>query len=455
MTHVVSRISAPACFVRLALVWLASVRTVLVRTVLVRTVLVRTAFVPINWWRTLVGMALCLSVLGTTVLAAGTAGAQSDGETEIARQRFLEGVRHYDQHDYDKARLAFLQAYLLKPHPAVLLNLAQSQLRAGRHAEAAENFAKYIRENPTAEAMSHAKAAFEEARDKVGEVSIEVNQTGAIINVDGSDVGKSPLPYAVYMMPGRHTVRATKGGLSADESLEAIAGQRMYVTLALPEGSRMAAAAAATPAPALSPVPPTYSLHELSPPPESQPESDNHRSRGFFSWLGSSPLAVATVTVAAMGLGTSAVLAGFANNRYASANNARDQIMKALQAYVVNKNLVTSAVPCGPEGVANNPDSFDAGISPEYAKRVSDQFGNACARFSERSDSGDRLKTLSLISLGVGAFATVGTIVWYFSDTGGSPSETTEAKGGSGRRQARLTPLFSRDLNGVLLDVSF
>src|SRR6185295_50224 len=190
-------------------------------------------------------LAFCLSVLVTGVLGTGTAAAQSDGETEIARQRFLEGVKHYDQHDYDKALLAFLQAYLLKPHPAVLLNLAQSQLRAGRYAEAAENFAKYIRENPTAEAMSHAKAAFEEARDKVGEVSVEVNAAGALINVDGSDVGKSPLPYAVYMMPGRHTVRATKGGLSADESLESIAGQRMYVTLALPKGSRMAPAAAA------------------------------------------------------------------------------------------------------------------------------------------------------------------------------------------------------------------
>src|SRR5262249_48610083 len=152
----------------------------------------------------------------------------------------------------------------------------------------------------------------------------------------GTDVGKSPLPYAVYMMPGRHTVRATKGGLSADESLDAIAGQRMYVTLALPEGSRMApaaagaataAAAAAAPtaeAPAAAPTPPPA----LHPTPAAPPEADSHQSRGFFSWLGSSPLAVTTVTVAGMALGTSAVLAAFANNRYASANNARDQIMK-------------------------------------------------------------------------------------------------------------------------------
>jgi len=389
-------------------------------------------------------------VLATAVLAVGTAAAQSDGETEIARQRFLEGVRHYDQHDYDKARLAFLQAYLLKPHPAVLLNLAQSQLRAGRYAEAAENFAKYIRENPTAEAMSHAKAAFEEARDKVGEISVEVNQTGAIINVDGSDVGKSPLPYAVYMMPGRHTVRATKGGLSADESLEAIAGQRMYVTIALPEGSRMAPVAGAAAATAAAPT-----LSEPNPLPAPPPEPDKQQSKGFFSWLGRTPLAIGTVTVAGMGLATSAVLAGFANNQYESANDARNQIMTALQQYVDARNLVSSAVPCGPEGIANNPESFDAGVSPENVKKVSGQFGNACARFNERSESGDQLKTLSLISLGVGAFAAVGTVVWYFTDIGGSPSETTEAKKGSSRRQARLTPLLSPGLQGLQLDVTF
>ena len=422
-----------------------------------RTVVSRSLTAPAR--RALLGLAVSLSVVTTGLLGADTAHAQSDGETEIARQRFLEGVKHYDQHEYDKARLAFLQAYLLRPHPAVLLNLAQSQLRAGRYAEAADNFAKYIRENPGAEAMSHAKAAFEEARDKVGEVSVEVNATGAVINVDGTDVGKSPLPYAVYMMPGRHTVRATKGGLSADESLEAVAGQRMYVTLALPEGSRMApaagAGAAAAAGAAAGPAPGAAGASDdrvLTPAPGAPAEAD-HQSRGFFSWLGSSPLAVTTVTVGGMALVTSAVLAGFANNRYASANNARNQIMDALEDYVQSGNLVGSAVPCGPEGIANNPGSFDSRVSRENVEKVSGQFANACARFTERSDSGDKLKTLSLISLGVGAFATVGTIVWYFSDTGGGSSETTGDA--STRRQARITPMFSRDLNGVLLDVTF
>jgi hypothetical protein len=259
------------------------------------------------------------------------------------------------------------------------------------------------------------------------------------------------------MMPGRHTVRASKGGLSADESLDAIAGQRMYVTLALPEGSRMTpvgGAVAAGVQPATSAAPALEPIPELNPSSAgaAPPESDAAHSQGFFTWLGDTPLAVATLSVAGLALGTSAVLAGFANNRYASANNARDQIMKALEDYVNNGVLVGTAVPCGPDGVANRRDSFDSRTRQESVDYLTGAFGAACARFSERSDSGDRLKTLSLVSLGVGAFAAVGTVVWYFSDTG---SSTDKASAGPAPRQARLTPVLGPGQAGLQLDMSF
>jgi tetratricopeptide (TPR) repeat protein len=407
-------------------------------------------------------LSLCLAPVLDVGLGSRIARAQ-DGETEVARQRFLEGVRHYDQKEYEKARLAFLQAYLLKPHRAVLLNLAQSELKAGRYAEAAENFAKYIRENPTADAMDHAKAAFEEARQKVGEVNIEVNATGAILNVDGADVGKSPLPYAVYVMPGRHTVRATsKSGSSADESLEAVAGQHVYVTLALPEGSRMSPpvaavtppAAAANPSAPSAPAAPAPVLKQ-TPLASDTAAAESHHSHGFFGWIADSPGAIATVTVAGLALGTSAVLAGFANNRYAAANDARDQIEKALQDNVRNGVLVGTAVPCGADGVASRPESFDSRVDPADVKYLTGAFANACSRFTERSDSGDRLKTLSLVSLGVGAFAAVGTVVWYFSDSGGEPTETAKNNTSFARHRAHVTPVLSRDGTGVWVDFVF
>ena len=55
----------------------------------------------------------------------------------MARRRFQEGVKFFDQKKFEEARAAFLQAYALKHHPAVLLNLAQSEIRSGHPLEAA------------------------------------------------------------------------------------------------------------------------------------------------------------------------------------------------------------------------------------------------------------------------------------------------------------------------------
>jgi hypothetical protein len=393
--------------------------------------------------------ALCLSACLAVVSAAGTSRAQSDGETEVARQRFREGVAHYDRQDYEKARLAFLQAYLLKPHPAVLLNLAQSELRAGRHAEAATNFAKYLRENPTAPATNHAKSGFDEARQRVTELNVQVNATGASVSVDGGDVGRSPLPSMLYLMPGRHTILARKGTASAERVLDAIAGRREYIVLELEEGytPQPAAAAGATSQGGL-----VTSVGGAGPV-GAEPGTDTGHGQGFFEWVGSSPASVATVTVAALALGTSAVLAGFASNRYAAANDARSQIMAALQGHVESNVVAVDTVPCGANGIANGVVQFGPGV-PEMAQtNLINQYANACELFTERSDSGDRLKTLSLVSLGVGAFAAIGTVVWYFSDSSGGGSGSADEA--TPLRSASLVPLLTPDTQGLQLQLSF
>src|SRR4249920_3258530 len=91
----------------------------------------------------------CIVLLGaSSALAAPPARPSADEDTTvaIARERFKEGVAFFDQKQYDKARVAFLQAYALKKHPAVLLNLAQSELRCNHEADAAKHFSAYLRE---------------------------------------------------------------------------------------------------------------------------------------------------------------------------------------------------------------------------------------------------------------------------------------------------------------------
>src|SRR5678816_2680726 len=91
---------------------------------------------------------VCSTWTGLVVGLPRVARADDDPATiEMARQRFQEGVRYFDAKQYDKARAAFLQAYALKKHPTVLLNLAQSELRSSHDAEAADHFSEFLREN--------------------------------------------------------------------------------------------------------------------------------------------------------------------------------------------------------------------------------------------------------------------------------------------------------------------
>lgn len=393
---------------------------------------------------------LCLAaLLGTSSVGAQTDVADADGETLVARQRFAEGVRHYDNRDYEKARLAFLQAYLLKEHPAVLLNLAQSELRAGRYAEAAGNFAKYIRENPTAKALDHARASLDEARMHATELHVTINAGDSSIAIDGQEVGVSPLSGPLYLAPGQRRIEARNGTFSTSRTLQAIAGQRVYVALEL-EGATGPAAPGAPSGPSTA-----VSAGLATEVPESQmerevPALDDPRSRNFFDWLGDSPPAIATLTLGGLSLATSAALAGFASSHYSSAEDARDQISEALVRHSNEGSLTGTADACGEGGLANGVGPIDPALTEDQLARLVAGYAAACTRFSDRSDSGDRLKTLSLVSLGVGLAATMGTIVWYFAETGSRERASVAA-----RRGPRVTPLLGVNSGGLRLDVQF
>src|SRR5439155_9574 len=67
--------------------------------------------------------------------------------TKAARARFQEGVEFFDKGQFENARAAFLQAYALKKHPAVLLNLAQSCSKSNHWVDSAKYFQQYLRES--------------------------------------------------------------------------------------------------------------------------------------------------------------------------------------------------------------------------------------------------------------------------------------------------------------------
>src|SRR5260221_1408368 len=145
---------------------------------------------------------ICAIGFLVSFIAPRAARAEDDATVEMARQRFREGVQFYDQHQYEKARLAFLQAYALKAHPAVLLNLAQSELRSGHPDEAASHFSEYLRSNAGASEADkqETELGFTTAKSRAGEVMLTGDSPGAQVLVYGTEKGATPLPCALYLM---------------------------------------------------------------------------------------------------------------------------------------------------------------------------------------------------------------------------------------------------------------
>ncbi len=352
------------------------------------------------------------------LVTSGVALAQDDASIQMARERFQEGVKFYDQKQYDKARAAFLQAYALKKHPAVLLNLAQSELRSGREADSAKHFAQYLRENKeaTPAERQEAEKGLAAAKASVGELNITVVD-GADVYVNGNLEGRSPLGGPVYLKPGSHNLEARKDGKSAASPVTAIAGQTGSVELSFtgPSGpvagpTPVGPGAGADPAGGPpGPVPPGGGLG--APPPGEPPQADKGSDKpSFLAWAKQKPLAWVGGGVAVLGLAGGIGFALTSSASYDDAETIRQKIIDQAQ-----KDGVSG--PCGPP-----------------PKTTPTNYTNACDKYQQRVDDGDSQKSLSTVSFVIASVAVAGTVVYYFLDTGSNKASIGQRE--RGRRAA-------------------
>jgi hypothetical protein len=212
-----------------------------------------------------------LLALGGLESAAQAQGAPpvNDSVTVVARQRYTEGVAAFDAGRYEDARAAFLQAYALKRHPAVLLNLGQSELRSGHHEDAGNHLQQFLREHAgaTADDRATAERGIAEAKKKAGFVIVIIDASGADVNMDGTTIGRSPLLDPVFVKPGKHTFYATFQGRSAAAAVDAKAGSATTATLTL--GVQGSAPPPVAPPPVAPPpvAPPPVAPPPVAPPP--------------------------------------------------------------------------------------------------------------------------------------------------------------------------------------------
>ena len=198
--------------------------------------------------------------------AQGVATATADDRRQAAKD-FAEGDRAFATGDFRRAAQAYERAYARVPHHDVLWNEARAWHRAGELAHAANLYARYLREAPSAARdRNSAQRALDELSGKLGK--LEIHAEGATeITVDDAAVGDA----ATYVTPGAHVIKgkAADGGVIRQEK-DVHAGDDVSVALVLP---------------LLHPRPPLLRLPTPRRPPP--PKQADRAGPGLLSWCGS------------------------------------------------------------------------------------------------------------------------------------------------------------------------
>jgi len=312
-------------------------------------------------------------VLAFMLALARSAGADPLNAQDEANARFQTGLKYYDAHDFESARLAFTQAYAVLQRPGILVNLGLSELYSNHPLEALAHLEQYVNDlSATAEKKERAKKAIDEAFKKTGHLAVKTAPE-ARVEVDGRTQAPSPSG-VIHVMPGAHAVEARLGGKTKTANVDARAGETTSVELVFDKESAVGAVVA--------PAPGSAASSPRSPDPDprfTEPPHEPAQSSSFWGLRSISGLAL--VGLGAVGFGVGLASKG----EESSQRDKADRLAAGLSA--PNACVGSSSADCR--------DLADA--------------------VSARDSAGSRASTffvLGGVSAGVGAALIVSALVW-------------------------------------------
>lgn len=167
--------------------------------------------------------------------ASGAAGA-ADAAKRSA-DLYKKGNELYDKSKFADAETMYLAAFELRQTFDIAGNLGDVELILNKPKEAAEHLAFALRNFPTAGKPGQKEALqkrLKDATDQIGTAKVSTSVEGAEIFLDGKLLGKSPLPYELYLDKGEHVFEAKMNTYEpAKESMKAEAGAVYEVKLNL------------------------------------------------------------------------------------------------------------------------------------------------------------------------------------------------------------------------------
>jgi len=187
------------------------------------------------------------AVICACLLVTGAAAAQPVpvGGTmtpkEQAKEWFARGLERYERGAYEDAIAAYERAFASYPLAVMTFNIALCYQQLGRPVEAAAAMEKVLAApgKLRPERIEQAKAVLAAQRRLVAELAVSCNVEGASLQLDGRQVGTSPLAEPIRVAEGTVVLQATKEGYRPGYvSLLAPGGQQVPVVIELEEASK-------------------------------------------------------------------------------------------------------------------------------------------------------------------------------------------------------------------------
>jgi hypothetical protein len=169
-------------------------------------------------------------LLGTAVAIATpavvSAPAHADDKAVVdARARFNEGLDRAKRHDFEGARLAFVQAYAVIKSPDILYNLALAEEKSAHPLDAIAHFRAYVRDKSLKDSDRDSARKHIDALAKItGHIEVTA-PAGWNVFVDGAAAGTTPLFEPIDVASGKHKVEVRTPEKSYAMSVDAPVGE--------------------------------------------------------------------------------------------------------------------------------------------------------------------------------------------------------------------------------------
>lgn len=139
----------------------------------------------------------------------------ADALTGEAKEAYESGKLLYADGDYAGAKLKFERAHELAQDPRLLWNMAAAEKQQRRYDRVLALVERYLAEGGdklTDADRQEAKSLVDMVRALVSEVTVNVNEPGAEVSVDGEKIGESPLAAPLTLTQGERTFKVIKPG---------------------------------------------------------------------------------------------------------------------------------------------------------------------------------------------------------------------------------------------------